>query len=76
MDGNGEARNRCPVRHMPAAVPLKFTSMSWTSDGRLVILQTDRPKLVAVWRPGQKRIAIRRLRMSISNVGSDTFVPW
>jgi hypothetical protein len=62
---------------MPAAVSLKFTSMSWTSDGRLVMLaQTGRHDAVAAWRPGQKRIEVRRARLPDRNSGSDSFVVW
>lgn len=62
---------------MPAFVSLKFTSMSWTSDGRLVMLaQTAQHDLVAVWRPGQKRIEVRRVRLPNRNSGSDSFVVW
>ena len=62
---------------MPAAVALKFTSMSWTDDGRLVWLaRTEGHDVVAVWRPGQKQIALRRLRLPVRNSGSDTFVVW
>lgn len=62
---------------MPAAVSLKFTSMSWTSDGRLVMLaKTDQRNVVAVWRPGQKRIRVRPVRLPARNSGSDAFVVW
>ena len=62
---------------MPAAVALKFTSMSWTHDGRLVWLaQTDGHDVVAVWRPGQKQIAVRRVRLPMRDSGSDAFVVW
>jgi hypothetical protein len=62
---------------MPAAVALKFTSMSWTNDGRLVWLaQTEGHDDVAVWRPGQKQIAVRRIRLPVRDSGSDTFVVW
>jgi hypothetical protein len=45
---------------MPAEVALKFTSMSWTGDGRLGFLArtADAGDVVAVWRPGQPRIAV------------------
>jgi hypothetical protein len=60
---------------MPAVVALKFTSMSWTSDGRLVMLaETAQHDVVAVWRPGDKRIAVRPVRLPIRNSGSDAFV--
>jgi hypothetical protein len=59
---------------MPAAVSLKSTSMSWTSDGRLVMLaQVGGHDAVAVWRPGQKQIAIRTIRLPVRARGSDTF---
>ena len=62
---------------MPAAVSLKFTSMSWTSDGRLVMLaQAARRDVVAVWRPGQNRIEVRRVKLPERNGGSDSFVVW
>jgi len=62
---------------MPADVALKFTSMSWTSDGRLVWLaQTAGHDVVAVWRPGEKRIAARRARLPVRDSGSDSFVVW
>jgi hypothetical protein len=66
---------------MPAAVHLKFTSMAWASDGRLVMLaQTGGPSgdrnLVAVWTPGQRQIALRPVRLPERNSGSDTFVIW
>jgi hypothetical protein len=60
---------------MPAAVSLKFTSMSWTRDGRLVMLaQIAGRDAVAVWRPGQKQIAVRTVRLPVRGLsGSDTF---
>jgi hypothetical protein len=62
---------------MPAVVALKFTSMSWTTAGRLVILaRTAGREVVGVWRPGQKRIAVRRLSLPARNSGSDSFVVW
>lgn len=69
------------VPDMPAAVHLKFTSMAWAGDGRLVILaQTGRPdgdrNLVAVWKPGQRQLALRPVRLPARNSGSDTFAIW
>jgi hypothetical protein len=62
---------------MPADVALKFTSMSWTNDGRLVWLaQTEGHDVVAVWRPGEKRIAVRRVQLPVRDSGSDAFVVW
>jgi hypothetical protein len=62
---------------MPAALALKFTSMSWNRDGRLVILtETGRSNVVAVWRPGDAHIATRVLRLPRRDSGSDSFVVW
>jgi hypothetical protein len=63
---------------MPADVALKFTSMNWTGDGRLVFLaQTaDLGDVVAVWRPGQPRIAVRQVELPERSGGSDSFVVW
>ncbi len=62
---------------MPADVDLKFTSMSWAEDGRLVWLaQTAGHTVVAEWRPGDRRIAVRTVRVPVRNSGSDSFVVW
>jgi hypothetical protein len=62
---------------MPAAVSLKSTSMCWTSDGRLVLLaETARRNVVAIWRPGRERIELRRVGLPVRNSGSDSFVVW
>jgi hypothetical protein len=62
---------------MPAAVSLKRTSMLWTNDGRLVILaETDRRNVVALWRPGQKRLRVRPVALPVRYAGSDAFVVW
>lgn len=60
---------------MPAAVSLKWTSMSWTADGRLVLLaEVEDRALIAIWRPGQERLATRSLRLPERTGGSDAFV--
>ncbi len=65
------------VPDMPAAVSLKFTSMSWSSDGRLVLLAKSAGRdLVAAWRPRQKRIAVRPVHLPPRSGGSDSFVVW
>ena len=66
----------------PADVALKFTSMSWTSDGRLVMLaQTPisgpaSHDVIAVWRPGQTSLAIRSVHIPARDSGSDSFIAW
>ena len=65
------------VPGMPAAVDLKFTSMEWTWDGRLVWLaRSDGRRLVGVWRPGEPSIAVRAVRVPGRPGGSDSFVPF
>ncbi len=67
---------------MPADVALKFTSMSWTSDGRLVMLAqtpTSGPAshdVIAVWRPGEKSLAVRSVHIPARDSGSDSFIAW
>jgi hypothetical protein len=61
---------------MPAIVSLKFTSWAWTRDGRLVLLAaSDGVTVVGVWKPGDERIAVRRVQLPERNSGSDSFVP-
>jgi hypothetical protein len=62
---------------MPVLVALKATSMAWTGDGRLLLLGSfDRVgDALAVWRPGQARLAVRRLWLPADRAGSDSFVP-
>jgi hypothetical protein len=66
------------VPDMPAAVLLKFTSMAWSNDGRLVMLAMPGPggtrNLVAVWKPGQRQIAVRPVQLPARTSGSDAFV--
>jgi hypothetical protein len=64
---------------MPAAVHLKFTSMAWAPDRRLVMIAgPDGPGagrgLVVIWRPGQRHLALRSIYLRARNSGSDTFV--
>jgi hypothetical protein len=60
---------------MPAFVSLKGTSMTWTDDGRLVLLGESNGKdVVAVWRPGQRRLGIKSVSLpDRSDSGSDSF---
>jgi len=62
---------------MPVLAALKATSTAWTGDGRLLLLGSfDRVGgALAVWRPGQDRLAVRRLRLPADRAGSDSFVP-
>ena len=61
---------------MPAFVDLKFTSMEWTRDGRLVVLgQTAGRGFVAVWRRGAARLQLKWLRLPQRTSGSDSFAP-
>jgi hypothetical protein len=59
---------------MPAVISLKFTDMAWTDDGRFVLLgEDDRGGFVAVWRPGEERLAVKRVRLPQRTSGSDSF---
>jgi hypothetical protein len=62
---------------MPLITAVKFKSMAWTGDGRLVLAgDFDRfGKALAMWRPGQGHLAVKRLALP-AFAGSDTFVPW
>jgi hypothetical protein len=62
---------------MPLITGVKFMSMAWTGDGRLVLAgDFDRfGKALAIWRPGQDHLAVKRLALP-AYAGSDTFVPW
>ena len=63
------------VPGMPAFVSLKETSMVWTRNGRLVLLaESGGRNVVAVWRPGQRRLGIKIVRLpNRSQSGSDSF---
>ena len=71
------ARRWRQVPGMPLLVALKFTSMAWTGDGRLLLLGSfdGVGDALAVWRPGQDRLAVRQLRLPADRAGSDSFVP-
>jgi hypothetical protein len=62
---------------MPLITGVKFMSMAWTGDGRLVLAGDFERfgKAVAVWRPGQDHLATKRLPLPDA-AGSDSFVPW
>lgn len=50
---------------MPALVSLKFTSIAWTADRRLVLFAKELggKQIVAVWRPGQRQLAIKAVSL-------------
>jgi hypothetical protein len=62
---------------MPLITAVKFMSMEWTGDGRLVLVgDFDRfGEAIALWRPGQDHLAIKRLDLPDPD-GSDSFVAW
>jgi hypothetical protein len=63
------------VPGMPAFVSLKRTNMAWTDDGRLVLLaESNGEQIVAVWQPGQRRLALKTVRLKRTG-GSDSFAP-
>ena len=67
-------------RHLPGTpliTGVKFMSMRWTADGRLLLADNfdQFGKALAVWRPGQDHLAVKRLDLP-DYAGSDTFVAW
>ena len=75
VDANTGTMTQLPG--MPAFVRLKFTSMAWTHEGRLVLLgeQLGGRDFVAVWRPGWRRLAVKRMSLPEREGGSDSFAP-
>jgi hypothetical protein len=72
LDTRTDALTHLP--DMPAYVHLKFTSMQWTRDGRLVLLgQDDERAFVAVWRKGQPQLAVKAVQLPRRSGGSDAF---
>jgi hypothetical protein len=68
--------NLTKLPDMPALVSLKRTSMAWSRDGRLVILAESAGKdVVAIWKPGRQRLAVRTVQLPDRAGGSDTFAP-
>jgi len=64
---------------LPAAdIAAKATDMAWTGDGRLVVLTQTATggQVVAVWRPGQPRLALRQLTLPTPSPGTDTLAIW
>jgi hypothetical protein len=63
------------VPGFPIAEDLKFSSMAWTRDGRLVLTAhlDDRTEL-GIYRPGDRAVSIEPLTMP-PYTGSDAFVP-
>ena len=72
---NTETATLTELPDMPAFVAVKRANMAWTRDGRLVLLAESVGKdVVAVWRPGQKRLKVKTVRLpGRRNAGSDTF---
>jgi hypothetical protein len=60
----------------PAYVSLKRTSIAWTHDGRLVLLgEEDERAFVGVWRPGEKRLSLKAVRLPVRDGATDAFAP-
>jgi hypothetical protein len=75
--GVGQASPDGRLPGMPLITAVKFMSTAWTGDGRLVLAGDFDPfgKALAMWRPGQDHLAVKRLALP-AFAGSDTFVPW
>lgn len=64
---------------LPAAdIAAKAIDMAWTRDGRLVVLTGTATlgQVVAVWRPGQPRLALRPVKLPEPSPGIDTLAIW
>jgi hypothetical protein len=65
---------------MPLRLASSKPQLRWTADGRLLLLAglaDDPASLVAVWRPGEPRIAVRRVRLPESGRrGGFRYVIW
>jgi hypothetical protein len=60
---------------MPAFVDLKFTSIQWTRDERLVLLaQSDKRGYVAIWKAGADQLVVKPVRLPTRTSGSNSFV--
>ena len=72
---NTETATLTELPDMPAFVAVKRANMTWTRDGRLVLLAESAGKdVVAVWQPGQKRLKVKTVRLpGRRNAGSDAF---
>jgi hypothetical protein len=67
------AGSTCPTS-LTADVAVKATDLAWTRDGRLVVLTgtATHGQVVAVWRPGQPRLALRPLELPEPSPGTNT----
>jgi hypothetical protein len=64
---------------MPLRLGPSKPQLRWTADGRLVLLADlagEPSAVVAVWRPGQSRIAARRVQLPDPDRGGFRFVLW
>jgi hypothetical protein len=65
---------------MPLRLAPSKPQLQWTADGRLLLLAglaDDPASLVAVWRPGDPRIAVRRVRLpGPARPGGYRFTVW
>jgi hypothetical protein len=64
------------VPGFPAQEDLKFSSMAWTSDNRLVMLiHAEDTTRIGVYHPGDAAVALRAVDVPATTGGSDSFVP-
>jgi hypothetical protein len=64
---------------MPLRLGPSKPQLRWTADGRLLLLAglaNDPTSLVAVWRPGEPRIAVRRVKLPGPERGGFRFAIW
>ena len=63
---------------MPLRLAPSKPQLRWTADGRLLLagLAHDPAGVVALWRPGEPRIAVRRVQLPEPRRGGFRFVIW
>jgi hypothetical protein len=74
LDARRETLTHAPG--MPASVAIKRTGVAWTDDRRLVLLGVSAGRdVVAVWRPGARRLALKAVRLPPRSGFSASFAP-
>lgn len=77
-----EADQQCDCASQMQVLSQGVQYVAWTSDGRLVMLArtpTTSPlthAVIAMWRPGDKSLAVRSVHIPARNGGSDSFIAW
>ncbi len=72
-----DSRRFTQMPSMPLGVELKFTSLTWTAAGEIVLLTRSRGRDVLVlWRPGRMSIRTRHIDIPARVPGSSAIAAW